>query len=109
MSYLAKHSIWVLLVCVTLAFTVNAADIYVDDTAPGADDGSSWQNAYHFLQDALQNAQPGDTVKVAQGTYRPNQASIGAVNTRYATFNLIDGVLSEGTYDLIVGGTNTAA
>ena len=30
--------------------------IYVDDDATGADDGSSWQDAYNFLQDALADA-----------------------------------------------------
>lgn len=47
--------------------------IYVDDDAGGRTDGSSWANAYPYLQDALAAARQGDEVYVAQGVYRPNQ------------------------------------
>jgi predicted outer membrane repeat protein len=48
--------------------------IFVDENAPagGADDGSSWENAFHFLQDALAAAEPGSHILVAQGTYTPD-------------------------------------
>lgn len=45
--------------------------IYVDDTATGADNGSSWCGAYRFLQDAIAASAPGDEIRVAQGLYRP--------------------------------------
>ncbi|UCG88236.1 MAG: hypothetical protein JSW71_06735, partial [Gemmatimonadota bacterium] len=36
--------------------------IYVDDDAPGANDGSSWTDAFRDLQDALAIAQYGDEI-----------------------------------------------
>jgi len=41
---------------------------YVDDDATGANDGSSWVDAFNFLQDALAVARYGDTIIVAQGS-----------------------------------------
>lgn len=52
--------------------------IYVDARASGADDGSSWEDAYVYLQDALADADaPTEPVEicVAQGTYKPDQMS----------------------------------
>ena len=43
--------------------------IYVDMTASGADNGSSWSDAYTDLQDALGVALPGDQIWVADITY----------------------------------------
>ncbi|MDH7598557.1 MAG: right-handed parallel beta-helix repeat-containing protein [Sedimentisphaerales bacterium] len=75
-----------------------AGIIYVDDTAPGPHDGTSWATAYRYLQDALLVAVPGDTIRVGQGIYRPNQATIPGVTDRKATFQLKNGVALYGGY-----------
>ena len=69
-----------------------AIDIYVDSDAPGPYLGTSWTNAYAYLQDALAVAQYGDTIKVAQGHYWPDQATGPHTTGRQATFQLKPGV-----------------
>jgi predicted outer membrane repeat protein len=46
--------------------------IYVDDSAAGAADGTSWGNAFPYLQDALAIADRSDEIRVARGIYKPN-------------------------------------
>jgi predicted outer membrane repeat protein len=59
--------------------------IYVKAGAAGANNGTSWANAYKSLQTALSAATSGKQIWVAKGTYKP-----GA--TRGASFTLPDGV-----------------
>ena len=50
--------------------------IYVDANALGANNGSSWENAYKFLQDALADANSSVKpveIRVSQGVYKPDQ------------------------------------
>ena len=72
--------------------------IYVDDDASGANDGSSWADAFNYLQDALAAAWSGDEIRVAQGTYKPNQGIGITPGDREATFQLINGVTLKGGY-----------
>ncbi|MHC4676812.1 MAG: right-handed parallel beta-helix repeat-containing protein, partial [Planctomycetota bacterium] len=67
---------------------------YVDDDAVGNNDGSSWDNAYNYLQDALDAAFSEDEIRVAQGIYTPAEPS----GDRTATFHLINGVAINGGY-----------
>ena len=75
--------------------------IYVDDDAAGANDGSSWENAYTFLQDALADANSAEKpieIRVAQGIYRPDQGASQTPSDRTASFRLINGVAIKGGY-----------
>jgi len=75
--------------------------IYVDDDAIGLNDGSSWQNAYTFLQDALADAKSSEKpveIRVAQGIYKPDQGTGQTPGDREATFRLINDVNLTGGY-----------
>jgi hypothetical protein len=73
---------------------------YVDSDANGADDGSSWQDAFNYLQDALAAASNGDEILVAEGVYTPdsNSAYPDGTGDRRATFQLVKGVAVRGGY-----------
>lgn len=73
---------------------------YVDADAIGDDDGSSWADAYNFLQDALVAVQAGDEIRVAQGAYRPDEDTAHPTGTddRNSTFQLVNGVALYGGY-----------
>ena len=77
--------------------------IYVDEIAGGANDGSSWDDAYNFLQDALADANESEKpveIRLAQGSYSPDQDTLNPEGTaeRRATFHLINGVSLKGGY-----------
>jgi fibronectin type 3 domain-containing protein len=58
-----------------------AGTLYVDQNATGANDGSSWGDAYVHLQDAVDsvNVNPATDyeIRVAEGTYYPDEDSDG--------------------------------
>jgi len=75
--------------------------IYVDDDAAGANNGTSWTNAYRYLQDALADANGSEKpieIRVAQGIYKPDQGTNQTSGDREATFQLINGVSLKGGY-----------
>jgi len=80
--------------------TATGKIIYVDADANGLNDGSSWADAYNYLQDALATAASGDEIRVAQGIYRPDESSVkpNGSGDRTATFQLINGVTIKGGY-----------
>jgi hypothetical protein len=77
--------------------------IYVDADANGLNDGTSWRDAYKYLQDALADANSSTKpikIWVAQGIYRPDEDILhpGGTGNREATFQLINGVSIKGGY-----------
>ncbi len=74
------------------------APLYVDDDATGADDGSSWSDAFPDLQDALDLAQPGDEIWVAEGFYQPSEQFAPGV-IRSTSFTIPDAVRVRGGFD----------
>jgi predicted outer membrane repeat protein len=81
----------------------NGRIIYVDADAAGANDGSSWADAYNYLQDALADANLAEKpieIRVAQGTYAPDRSSAdpNGSGNRTAAFQLVNGVTIKGGY-----------
>lgn len=99
-----KHLKAVAAHCLLAAAIGNAAvagTIYVDTRAAGANNGSSWTNAYKNLQDALTQAgstgEPAE-IRVAQGTYKPDLGKAQIPHDQQAAFQLNGGVTLMGGF-----------
>lgn len=95
-------------IAVGAATTAQGVTIHVDASAPLGGDGSSWDTAFRFLQDALDAAElsPGaDEIRVAQGLYRPDRDEPNPLGTgdRLATFGLLDDTTLLGGYVGLAG------
>ncbi|MGB2865442.1 MAG: right-handed parallel beta-helix repeat-containing protein [Sedimentisphaerales bacterium] len=92
-------SIVFVVLCAAVAAEGNV--IYVDDNAIGANDGTSWADAYNYLQDALADANMAPKpveIRVAQGIYTPDQGAGITRGDRGAAFQLINGVTVLGGF-----------
>lgn len=91
-----KHSTPIIpvsiLVALFLPVNVFSKIIYVSQQASGANDGTSWVNAYTSLYNAMLAAGSGDSVWVASGTYLPHSTD------RTVSFRLRPGVRMFGGF-----------
>jgi len=92
--------ITVLAVVLAIAGIASGKVIYVDIDAPGANNGTNWTDACLYLQDGLMLASAGDEIRVAQGTYKPDDFVLSARPNmgREEVFQLINGVSLKGGY-----------
>lgn len=84
-----------------VAGTAFAGTIHVDDNAAGANNGSSWADAYKYLQDALSEAASAEKpveIWVAKGTYKPDFGTGQTRKDRQAAFRLINRVTLKGGF-----------
>ena len=77
---------------------------YVNHAATGANNGTSWTNAFKQLQDAIDAAAPGSLIWVAKGVYKPTQKFNSDTSDRYKTFYIGKKIKLYGGFD----GTETA-
>jgi hypothetical protein len=93
--------ITVFLIALSLCAPAIGKIIYVDGSAAGTNNGSSWADAYNYLQDALIDANTAKKpveILIAQGIYKPDQGETMNLGERSATFQLINSVAIYGGY-----------
>ena len=92
--------------CCLFVLRAEGKVIYVDAGAgagPGGD-GTSWATAYVELQSALGEAEYGDEIRIAAGTYKPDYDPNSGLHTgnREMSFEILNGVALYGGFP--VGG-----
>jgi hypothetical protein len=90
------------LILLTLACSSSAKIIHVKRNATGANNGTSWSNAYTAIQPAINAAVSGDQVWIAIGIYKPNDSDPTNLS-RSLFFSLKNGVAVYGGF----AGTET--
>ncbi len=85
---------FIVVLCFWCCPAADGAVLYVDGNARGADDGTTWIDAFRELPSALAVTQSGDEIWVAVGTYLPDFDVTTGTHTgaREATFQLVNGV-----------------
>jgi len=72
---------------------------YVNDTASGSNNGTSWTDAFIKLQDALLVAKASDQIYVAEGSYKTDEGGGQSLGDRGASFSLKNDVAIYGGFD----------
>jgi hypothetical protein len=98
LAFLTGLVVVVLLAIGGPAYAASPITYYVNDDAAGADNGTSWKNAFTDLQSALAVAAAGDSVWVAAGTYKPSVSIDDSTDARTASFSLKSGVALYGGF-----------
>ena len=92
-----RTSTWAVVSALACAPLCMADVIYVDDSAAGGNDGSTWQDAFISLDAALDAAEAGDDIWVAAGEYKPTKRWYPE-DPRSATFQIPSGVQLYGGF-----------
>jgi hypothetical protein len=87
-----------LLVLAVVEVALGGSTIYVDADAKGKNNGTTWTNAYKFLQDALVASSTANEIRVAQGVYKPDRGGGKTPGDRAASFVLCNGLTVKGGY-----------
>jgi hypothetical protein len=74
-----------------------AAVLYVNAAATGANTGNTWGDAFTSLQTALDSAKANTQIWVAAGTYKPTKQQ-GGIGPRYQSFSLKTAVAVYGGF-----------
>lgn len=85
-----------------ITMSAHAATWYVNTNATGANDGTSWSDAFTNLQDGIAASVFGDQIWVAAGTYKPTTTSSRTINFKikngtkiYGGFNATETALNQ--------------
>ncbi|MDP2384892.1 MAG: LamG-like jellyroll fold domain-containing protein [Bacteroidota bacterium] len=92
------------IILIAFGITINAQTTYVNINATGANNGTSWADAYTDLHSATYNTTSGE-VWVAAGTYKPSRSFTGNIpgsNTQ-KTFHIVNNIKVYGGFN----GTET--
>ena len=83
-----------------LCMSASAEIFYVNSNATAGGDGSSWETAFNYLQDALDVTVSGrgEQVWIAQGTYYPDDGTNVTEGDRLASFIIKDQVALYGGF-----------
>ena len=98
MDYKFKILFLSIITLLSTGFARSHSDIlYVDEKSASRQDGKSWETAYARLQDAIDMAQKGDEIWVAEGIYKPTD-TIDGTTDRHKSFILKEGVSLYGGF-----------
>ncbi|MEM9917633.1 MAG: choice-of-anchor Q domain-containing protein, partial [Bacteroidota bacterium] len=93
--------VWIAILSLTNSLS---AQVFVDLSATGANDGTSWANAYTDLQEAIDNSDNA-TIWVAQGIYYPSSCNACSTANREQAFELKNNITLLGGFN----GTESAS
>jgi len=76
LSIFTLKRIFQIIICISFSMNLSAQITFVNPSATGDNDGSSWENAYTDLQNAFDNTTEG-AIWVKTGTYVPGGTTEG--------------------------------